>query len=175
MPRWQRCFEHVPSFCLYLSFSEGPWVSCVLCGSSCVCCPPRLQLIAVFLLPILASEAPLKTLLGFNKNLGVFYRSHHLLEQRKMPLGCLNPPEPANLLKEGGHVGTPWHQSSIWTGTVQGSLCPVTIRFFLRASGSGSSGEAWRCFNRYFCLCFQRGNCIQRMYRINNSPGGTSH
>lgn len=54
---------------------------------------------AVFLLPILASGAPLKTLLGFNKNLGLLYRSHHLLEQPKMPLGCLNPPEPANLLR----------------------------------------------------------------------------
>lgn len=39
MPRWQRdgCFELVPSFCLYLSFSEGPWVfMCPLWIKLCV-------------------------------------------------------------------------------------------------------------------------------------------
>jgi hypothetical protein len=96
-----------------------------------VCCPPRPHLMAVFLLLIFASVAPLKILLGSNKNLGLLYRSHHWLDQPKMFLGCLRPPAPANLLKDGGWVGTPWHQSSRWTGTVQGSLCPVTVPFSL--------------------------------------------
>lgn len=101
--------------------------SCVLCGSRCVRCPPRPHLMAIFLLLILASEAPLKILRRSKRNLGLLYRSHHLLEQPKMLLNCLTPPAPANLLKEGGWIGT---HLDIGVA-VQGLLCPVTVALSL--------------------------------------------
>lgn len=91
----------------------------------------------VFLLPILASEVPLKSLLGSNKSLGLLYRSHHSLEQPKMLLACLKPPVPTNLLKEGGRIGTPWLRVASGLG-LYGVHCAQSQLLFTGASGSGS-------------------------------------
>lgn len=79
---------------------------CPLWIKLCVLPSKVTHLMAIFLLLILASEAPLKILRRSKRNLGLLYRSHHLLGQPKMLLNCLTPPAPANLLKEGGGIGT---------------------------------------------------------------------
>lgn len=101
-----------------------------------MCCLPRPHLMTVFLLPILASEVPLKSLLGSNKSLGLLYRSHHSIEQPKMLLACLKPPAPANLLKGGGRIGPPCLRVASELG-LYGVHCSQSQLLFPGASGSG--------------------------------------
>lgn len=107
----------------------------------------------VFPLPILASEAPLRILLGSNKNLGLLQITPLAGNVPGAPGLPAKPPVPANLLKEGGrseqNLGL---KVEAGLGPFQHSLC------FSHCSISLEPVVLALLFYRGFCFCFQRGN-----------------